>query len=200
MSKTHIAVGIATALTATQPQSAEAFCIAVLGGSIGGVICDLDNQFSHASRDARLGSLLTMGIVAAVLLLDFRLHAGIGRAIFTMRTPRQWAGMAGFAGVCLLCICSAHRSFSHSLLALVLFCGALHLTGSPILFSFACGFLSHILLDVLNRRPVSILFPLSRGVCLDLFYADGVANAVLGALGLLAAIGAALRCFLPLLS
>ena len=200
MSKTHIAVGIAAALTATQPQSAEAFCIAVLGGSIGGVICDLDNQFSHASRDARLGSLLTMGIAAAVLLLDFRLHMGIGRAIFRLQTPRQWAGTVGFAAMCLLCMCSGHRSFAHSLLAMGLFCGALHLTGSPILFSFACGFLSHILLDALNKRPVLIFFPLSKGVCLNLFYADGVANAVLGALRLLAAIVAALRCFLPLLS
>lgn len=197
MSKTHIAAGVATALVVAQPQHIREFGIAILGGSIGGVICDLDVKFNNSSKDAWLGRFLTMSIAAVILLLDIRLQAGIGRAILSMQTPQQWVGLIGFAAVCACCICSSHRSFSHSLLALLLFSCALNRIGSPIQFSFVCGFLSHILLDILNKKPVRIFFPFRKGICLNLFYADALANAIFGVLGLLVIVLTIVRSLLP---
>ena len=42
MGKTHIAVGIAAAYLITHPQTAPEFIIATVGGSIGGVMADID--------------------------------------------------------------------------------------------------------------------------------------------------------------
>ncbi|MDO4357171.1 MAG: metal-dependent hydrolase [Clostridia bacterium] len=177
MSKTHIAVGVATAVAVTQPQSAGALLAAILGGSVGGVICDVDTR---ANRDALLGKVLVMAIAVIILLSDSALHAGIGSALLRALQSARCIGLAGFAVVALLCALSPHRGFSHSLLALILFDCALRYAGVPIRAGFACGFLSHVIIDLLNKKRVRVFYPFGRGLCLNLCYADGAVNAVLG--------------------
>ena len=42
MSKTHIAVGIATTYLIMLPKTVSEFTVATVGGSIGGVVADID--------------------------------------------------------------------------------------------------------------------------------------------------------------
>ena len=54
---------------------------------------------------------------------------------------------------------------------------------------FAIGFLSHIGLDLLNKKPVQVFFPVkSRRMCLGWCYANRLANKFLLALGVLGAV------------
>lgn len=48
MGKTHITVGIAAAYLITHPQTAPEFIIATVGGSIGGVMADIDVKIDTA--------------------------------------------------------------------------------------------------------------------------------------------------------
>mgnify|MGYP002767839099 CR=1 FL=1 len=78
MGKTHIAVGIAAAYLITQPQTAPEFIIATVGGSIGGVMADIDvkidtsNKYAaKASMDALYGEILAIAISVGALAGDY---------------------------------------------------------------------------------------------------------------------------------
>ena len=71
---------------------------------------------------------------------------------------------------------SSHRSFTHSFLALGFLMAAFYFLYAPLIPYVAAGFLSHMFLDLLNKKPVEIFYPYKKGVCLRLFSADGLAN------------------------
>ena len=48
---------------------------------------------------------------------------------------------------------------------------------------FAAAFASHQILDLMNKRPVRLLYPLKKGFSLGLFYADRLANRVFALAG-----------------
>mgnify|MGYP000945358721 FL=1 len=84
---------------------------------------------------------------------------------------------------------SGHRGFSHSLLGLVVAVAAVRLAYPPLVTYFAMGYVSHVLLDLLNKRPVRLFWPVGRGVSLGACKAGGVLDNVLCALGVLVAVG-----------
>ena len=49
---------------------------------------------------------------------------------------------------------------------------------------FAVGFLSHLVLDVMNRKPEKLLWPWKKGFCLGLCSARGVVNRALLGVGM----------------
>ena len=53
---------------------------------------------------------------------------------------------------------------------------------------FAAGFLSHLVIDLLNRKRVHLFYPLGRGVCLNLCSSRGLVNRILFLSGGLASI------------
>lgn len=57
MGKTHIAVGIAAAYLITHPQTAPEFIIATVGGSIGGVMADIDVKIDTSNKYAAKASM-----------------------------------------------------------------------------------------------------------------------------------------------
>ena len=63
MSRTHISFGVATSLLATQPKTVSGCFVAVLGGSIGGIISDIDTRSNKYCRDALYGRLIVVGII-----------------------------------------------------------------------------------------------------------------------------------------
>ena len=68
MGKTHFTIGLATALAVTQPQSVGECMVALIGGSLGGVIADNDTlQRSHAVK----GHLIALKTTFLALLIDF---------------------------------------------------------------------------------------------------------------------------------
>ncbi|MCD7764217.1 MAG: metal-dependent hydrolase [Lachnospiraceae bacterium] len=94
----------------------------------------------------------------------------------------------GFLLMSILCVAgriSGHRSFSHSFLFFVLMGGAVYQIYPAFLPGFCIGCLSHLLLDCLNKKPLRLLYPVKKGFCLNLCYADGAANKVLLWVGLL---------------
>ena len=70
MSRTHLAIGLATSLAVIRPGSLQECAVAVVGGAVGGVLADndiLDNDY-HA--DALIGQLLAIGLVAIISTLE----------------------------------------------------------------------------------------------------------------------------------
>ena len=61
---------------------------------------------------------------------------------------------------------------------------------------FVITFVSHRILDMLNKRSVRLFYPAEKGVCLGMFYADRFANkvfALAGSMWLVTAVVLSLR-------
>jgi inner membrane protein len=127
-------------------------------------------------------AVLAVGLLAA----DWLTKGELSSFFLAHLGPQQIAGVLAFLALSVIGAHTTHRSFTHSLLGLVLFAGALWLVCALVVPAFVVGFVSHIALDVLNKTPVRILFPARRGFCLGLCRADGAANEVLLVAGILA--------------
>ena len=182
MSTTHIVIGIAAALTVTQPDSAEALLPGIAGASVGSIICDIDcrgkrtgGSRSRMLRDAIIGRVIVAGLLVAVLFIDYWLGSPIFTRINNL-TPAFLIELFVFIVCCGFSFLSEHRGFSHSIIALGLYSGSLYVMITPVTVPFAIAFISHVLLDLFNRKPVRVLWPLKKGWCLKIFYADRKAN------------------------
>lgn len=99
-----------------------------------------------------------------------------------------------FLVVLILAINSEHRGFSHSLLAMSIEGISLGIILPTIIPSFIIAYISHLLLDVLNKKPIKILFPSEREFCLNWFYASKTANNVFMVIGFIWLILAIVLC------
>ena len=177
MSKTHLAVGIAAALAAA-PASVEGMNYALMGGAIGSLICDIDRSSERPSRDVRQG----WGIAFTVFFVGFMHESYANWQAFKAENlwgnPLRLIYLGLLVVLLLFAIHGAHRGFSHSLLMFAASSVLIFLINRQTCLFYAIGFLTHLVLDVLNKRPVRVFYP-GKGVCLGWFYADGIANRVL---------------------
>ena len=182
MSRTHYAIGMATAL-AILPTHTPIDCAVVLaGGAIGGVLADVDILNDDYKHDALIGELLAFGTVGCTILLDFLFGKQYITSVLTSSTL-SIIGLLGFAVLWVVGFITDHRTFTHSVLAMLLFSFSLALI--QFRFGIAClaGYASHLVLDLLNKKGMQLLFPLRYRMCLKLFYADKTANTVFMILG-----------------
>lgn len=185
MSKTHLSVGIAASLLLA-PATPEGLAYALMGGTIGSLICDIDRSSERPSRDVKQGWTIAFTIFFSAFMYGSYAHWQTFRAETIFSDPKILISLFLMIVLMLFAINGAHRGFSHSLL---MFAGSsvlvFFISRQTCLF-YMIGFLSHILLDLLNRKPVRVFFP-AKGFCLGWFYVDGIANRVLMLLGMGAA-------------
>lgn len=191
MGKTHITVGMAAALLVAQPSDVAGCLVAVIGGSIGGLMCDIEVRSNPRCRDALHARFIVLAIVAIALLGEAALGGPLSHAILQgNRVLLVGGAVIVVATAAYSRFRSTHRGFSHSLLALVLFSGGLLVILPALAFAFAVGFASHVLLDLLNKRPIQLLYPSRRGrFCLRLCYASGTTNTALMWVGTVGVVG-----------
>lgn len=196
MSKTHLAVGVATSLAVIHPQTIQGCMVAVMGGAVGGVLADNDILDNDYQADALIGQVLAFGITAITLVLDYYFQIGICSSIYSQPLLPIIGGI-GFIILYIIGFFSEHRTFTHSFLALILYTFVAWLIYKPIALAISVAYLSHIMLDILNKRKVPILYPLEFGICLKLCYANKTANKVFMYVGLGASVvllGVCLLC------
>ena len=192
MGKTHLAVGIASALVLIQPRTSSQFAAAVIGGALGGVASDIDvkldfkNQYASRYAWDSLGTeIAALMITIGLLVSDFLLNGGICNSILQHR----YQSIVGFIISVLFVVLGErnkkHREKTHSLLALLLTSLGMFLIHPNIGISYAIGFASHIICDLLNKSKVKLFYPFDKkGFCLNLCYADRLTNQILCGAGL----------------
>ena len=185
MGETHIAVGIATAYMITQPKTAIEFVAATVGGSIGGIMADVDvkidrsNKYAQkASMDALYGEILAVAISACAIVGDYFTGGQIVQTI-TAHWQTALIGATLFIALTVIGEMSKHRDRTHSLLALALFSASAFLISVPIGMAFLIGYASHLVIDLLNKSSIRILYPLKKGICIKVCYADRLGNELL---------------------
>lgn len=188
LGKTHFSVGVAAAIAVTQPATLSEMILAVGMGGMGALISDIDAGTSESHRDADKITMFTILIVLGVFASDYFFHTGmIDRIIKSSGYGQMITGFLLFIGICAFGKEQPHRSFMHSLLAMLLLCLTIHLVWQKAVPYFAVGFLSHLALDLFNKKRIRLLYPLKSGVAFGLFKSDGLVNHLLFLLGSVAA-------------
>ena len=183
LAKAHITIGMAAALTIAAPDSIPEALPVITGASLGCLICDLDCDNPREKQDSSHWRLVMFAVAAAALFEDYHIDAGMWRSLTQSGSYLWCAGAAGFALNCAFASVSSHRGFSHSLLALALETFSLWLIFPAAAAPFAIAFVSHQILDMTNKRPVRIFYPLKKGIRFGWFYADRLANKLCAAVG-----------------
>lgn len=180
LGKTHMATGIAATLAVTQPSTIPEIVLATSVGAVGSLISDIDAGSSGSHKEAGRITLLAFIAVAVVFGLDH--FAGMGIVQKIQEDSNMFRIVCGsllFIGVCAFGKEQPHRSFMHSLLALVLLCGALGMIFPAAVPFFAVGFMSHLVADMFNYKKVKLFYPLKGGIAFKMCYANSFANKVL---------------------
>lgn len=178
MSKTHIAVGLASAFALRLPNTVEAALPVVVGAAIGSLIFDIDTKSTSYVKDALEGRINVGIIVGMSVFIDFLFQGIITTSVLGANIIVVSIGILGLLLVGIFARKSKHRSFSHSFLALFLEGLSLAFICPPVVPSFIIACISHLLLDVMNKKGIKLFFPAKKDFCLKWFYSDKTANKV----------------------
>ena len=184
MSRTHIFVGTMTAMAVMKPQSAQECVTALIGGLVGGIICDVDLKIGRASRIKQTAGISGV-LLAAGLILNWVLQTGSFRCVCGDAHPTFAPGLFCFSLLVVWGMKQPHRGGMHSLLVVALLGGCVWMMCVAMAVPFGVAVLSHIALDMLNHKPLRLLYPLSAGWCLGVGRVDGRMNRWLCHMGIL---------------
>lgn len=179
MSKTHIGVGLAVALLAA-PATISDVLLALTGGSLGCLFCDVDLGFlSKTDKKLKPGWIIVLVIFLSSFILDSLFFR---RILYFTLTKQFWVvpiGVVLFVVQVLLAKHLPHRTYSHSITICVLTTSLIYAFARPIWIYYALSFVSHIVLDLFNRKPITLFYPHKKSFCFNICYANGIANTVL---------------------
>ena len=198
MGKTHVVIGVASAMLILHPTTPQECIVAIAGGALGGVAADIDTVKNDYKHDALIGQLIALGTSVILFLMDFIFKIGVCESLISGWSTINVIGIVGYVILLIIGFSSAHRTFTHSLMAMVLFSISVLLSCFPIFFSYLIGYVSHLLLDILNKKDVPLLYPMKKGICLKWFYAGKTANTVFMWVGLIASIVLIVNSFIGL--
>lgn len=148
---THAALGLGSGVVAAATVESELPTIFVVTiGAVSALIPDLDEEksmiYNRTMRNVNPKMRRPLvGLVGIILLLFSALELSFGFLL---------AGVY-FLGVSIF----RHRTFSHSLLALVIVSGAAHEINQDLIVPVFLGYLSHLLADSLTIQGIPWLWP-----------------------------------------
>ncbi len=185
--KTHLVIGVALSLAVMRPATMPALVSGAGAAALGSVISDIDAGQSGAGHDATkvVASIVIAGVL--VLLADLYFHLGLYTRL--LKRGRETDFMLPlllfilFAAVGML---TRHRSFMHSLPAMILFTACIWFMQRAMTPYFAIAYASHLLLDLTNRRGMRLFFPSRKLVSMKLFASNGWMDRILLMAGVIA--------------
>lgn len=189
LGKTHMVVGTATALAVMHPDNLPELiggtCVAVVGA----LISDIDVETSDSYHDAN--KIISLSVIAVLIIAAAELIFKVGiyqKLLQNSELLRVVIGGIIFIAVCAFGKERPHRSFMHSILAMIILSGTVNIILPVFTPYFAAAFTSHIVIDMFNYKKVRLCYPLPGGLCLNICHADGSANKIFFAVGALTAV------------
>ena len=194
MSKTHITIGTTCALLTTlaNPIPTNA-CLALAGGALGGVMPDVDVIKNDRTGDALQGEIIAVAITVMSLIIDkiFGFNA-----FQLVEIDKPLFGLVILVALYILGISRDHRGFTHSLLALIIYSIPIIVIYKPLTEYYMIGYLSHLFIDLFNKRGIQLFFPLESRFCFGMCYADKLGNNMIMIMGFIATIILLFNCFI----
>jgi len=181
-------MGTAVSMLVFHPVDTKGCLLALMGGAVGGVLADIDTLDDDYHCDALIGQLIGIGIAALSLAIDYFFHIGICNYILNRNRIIYIVGGIAILILLIIGFSSDHRTFTHSFLGMGLYTLAIAILLPMVALPFLVGYCTHLSLDLLNKKPVPLLYPREKGICLYLFYAKGYANTTFMILGIISTI------------
>lgn len=177
----HLSAGVAVTIAAIHPSSIKSLAICVAAATIGSLVSDIDVTTSESHKD--LSKILAISTIVIFLctILEATLHVGIYNYILTQTNlNRILIGVLSFLLVCSYGMHTSHRTFMHSIPAIIILSTSLYIALPSAVIPFVIAMISHIFLDIFNRRNIQILYPLKKPkIALKLCPADGKVNKII---------------------
>lgn len=162
--KTHVSIGIATALTISANQTNESKLIIVLFSIIGSLLPDLDHPQAKLNQKLLIFKNNLSRITLYLCLSLLFLYLYLENNNFSNNKIILVVGI-----FFLLLALSTHRGFTHSLLGLVtssIIIKYLSLKYGliDIYIGFFIGYLMHLVADFFNPKGIKIFYPLKKNI------------------------------------
>ena len=174
--KTHIVCANALCLAFIKPSSPTSLLLCLGAATIGGTICDID-----VSDKNHKGYLISYGIftIACILLLTI-FHLEVNRWIVENSSyPKIVICFLLLLGVCYYGYLKPHRSFLHSFLGISIMSLLFYISLDYLVFPFIIGLISHLILDLFNKKGLWLFYPLKKKYSLKLCIYNGEVNNIL---------------------
>lgn len=163
--KTHLVVGTALAsgllLLNHNTSNSDIITTSIVLSALGAILPDIDTGHS-IMRKVFYGTIIAIGIMIA---LSFYSNINPKSLInWDEVTLPIIIGIFSFIGLLIYGYFSSHRTFTHTLLALILFSLSIYMICNNLAYTmyFAVGMLSHQLLDMLNKERIYWLNPITK--------------------------------------
>lgn len=183
--KTHMIIGATSSLFFLPTNRISTTIICASFGALGGMILDIDTRKSKGAvlfRTVKKAVELLLALVLIAILL------GKEKAFFRILDSWNWWNVICLASLFLLYwygSTTPHRSFTHSIEFVILNTFLLYFLPNLFLCAFLIGELSHIVLDLFNKKDVTLSVLLRIKVSLNLASADGIVDRMLSFLGMI---------------
>lgn len=181
---THLSIGVAAALAVNPPDDLLSLVVGIGAGALGGLLPDIDIDTSDSHKKANILTAVAAVLVVAIVISELIFHIGITDLMMKNGDIlRIVISALIFTVICAFGKETNHRTFMHSILACVLLTICIGMIFGLAAPYFAAGFISHIAIDMLNKKKVCIFYPLKKGICLRLASSKGAANSALFIVG-----------------
>lgn len=172
----HTSVGLATTtgvalvVPMMQCKSIADYGLCIGCGIIGALLPDIDaNGESKAKKEFR-HAMSFLAVVAIYLVYSAYMNGTLLSMISEFTHSIRGIGAIAFLIFCVIGYMSNHREFTHYLIGLLCFTVSfMMLTDIKLGIWFGVGFLSHQLIDMLNKKKIKWLYPLpfdfARYIC-----------------------------------
>lgn len=172
MGYTHVAVGsaISMGLTICSKNISSELCIlSVTAGALGGALVDIevkDHKKNPKVTDASRTRIAVIGAIAIMFINDLIFKLDILSDIL-LRKKEVLIGLMSFIVLLIFGYKSEHRTFTHSLLFVLLATFGIYCFCPSMAIYFFANSLSHLILDMLNykyyQHGIWLLYPLKIG-------------------------------------
>lgn len=163
--KTHLVVGTALAsgllLLNHNTSNSDIITTSIVLSALGAILPDIDTKHS-IMRKMFYGTISAIGFMIALIF-----YSNINpKSLINWDevTVPIIIGIFSFIGLLIYGFFSNHRTFTHTLLGLILFSLSIYIICNNLAYTmyFAIGMLSHQLLDMLNKERIYWLNPITK--------------------------------------
>ena len=179
--KTHVACANLVSLSLIRPSSIGELLITIGVSTLGGLLPDVDLKDSTSDKlfDRLMTSLITIIIMSIIINHYFNINL--------YNIIKEYNNIYNY----IVCIClfitmsylgskTSHRSFTHSLLGSFIYSAIISYSfNDKIVLIFFISYLSHIILDLLNKKGIELFYPLKIRLSLNLCEVKGTVNKIL---------------------
>jgi inner membrane protein len=179
--KTHVVCANAIALGLIRQDNIPSLLITCGFASLGGLLPDVDLKDSTTDKlfDRLMTSLIT--VVVMYFLIKYFLGIDLYDEVKKIDIVFNYIiSLVIFIIMGYLGSKTSHRSFTHSILGCFVYTFILSYGFRyNVLIPFLCGFISHIVLDLFNKKGIALLYPCKSRFCFNLCESNGKTNKLL---------------------